>query len=72
MDYNKITIIIIPFQEWLRDILTAQLGEIGIEKQHADDTDSTDKRRKQISENQHNQCHQRARLFVVFRTLHKK
>ena len=31
MDYNKITIIIIPFQEWLRDILTAQLGEIGFE-----------------------------------------
>jgi ribosomal protein L11 methyltransferase len=32
MDYNKITINITPFQEWLRDILTAQLGEIGIEK----------------------------------------
>ena len=31
MDYNKITINITPFQEWLRDILTAQLGEIGFE-----------------------------------------
>jgi ribosomal protein L11 methyltransferase len=29
MDYNKITINITPFQEWLRDVLTAQLGEIG-------------------------------------------
>lgn len=31
MDYNKITINITPFQEWLRDILSAQLGEIGFE-----------------------------------------
>ncbi len=31
MDYNKITINITPFQSWLRDILTAQLGEIGFE-----------------------------------------
>ncbi len=29
MDYNKITIRINPFEEWLRDVLTAQLGEIG-------------------------------------------
>jgi ribosomal protein L11 methyltransferase len=29
MDYNKITIKINPFEEWLRDVLTAQLGEIG-------------------------------------------
>ena len=31
MDYNKITINFTPFQEWLRDILTSQLGEIGFE-----------------------------------------
>ncbi len=31
MDYNKITINFIPFQEWLRDVLTAQLGEIGFD-----------------------------------------
>ncbi len=31
MDYNKITINFTPFQEWLRDVLTAQLGEIGFE-----------------------------------------
>jgi len=31
MDYNKITINITPFQSWLRDILTTQLGEIGFE-----------------------------------------
>lgn len=29
MDYNKATINITPFAEWLRDVLTAQLGEIG-------------------------------------------
>ncbi len=29
MDYYKITIEITPFEEWLRDILVAQLGEIG-------------------------------------------
>lgn len=29
MDYNKITIRINPFEDWLRDVLTAQLGEIG-------------------------------------------
>lgn len=31
MDYNKITIIINPLEEWLREVLTAQLGEIGFE-----------------------------------------
>jgi len=31
MDYSKISIEIKPFEEWLRDILTAQLGEIGFE-----------------------------------------
>jgi ribosomal protein L11 methyltransferase len=31
MDYNKITIRINPFEEWLRDVLTAQLGEIGFD-----------------------------------------
>ena len=31
MDYNKITIKINPFEEWLRDVLTAQLGEIGFD-----------------------------------------
>jgi len=31
MDYYKITINITPFEEWLRDVLTAQLGEIGFE-----------------------------------------
>ena len=31
MDYNKITINFNPFQEWLRDVLTAQFGEIGFE-----------------------------------------
>lgn len=31
MDYNKITININPPEEWLRDVLSAQLGEIGFE-----------------------------------------
>jgi ribosomal protein L11 methyltransferase len=31
MDYNKITININPPEEWLRDVLAAQLGEIGFE-----------------------------------------
>ncbi len=31
MNYNKTTINITPFQEWLRDVLTAQLGEIGFD-----------------------------------------
>lgn len=31
MDYNKVTININPPEEWLRDVLTAQLGEIGFE-----------------------------------------
>ena len=31
MDYNKITINFTPFQEWLRDVLTSQLGEVGFE-----------------------------------------
>ena len=31
MDYNKVTINIIPHEEWLRDVLTAQLGEIGFD-----------------------------------------
>lgn len=31
MDYNKITINITPNEEWLRDVLSAQLAEIGFE-----------------------------------------
>ena len=31
MDYFKITIEIAPFEEWLRDVLIAQLGEIGFD-----------------------------------------
>lgn len=31
MNYNKITLKITPFQEWLRDVLEAQLGEIGFD-----------------------------------------
>ncbi len=31
MNYKKITIEITPFQEWLRDVLVAQLGEIGFD-----------------------------------------
>ena len=31
MDYQKINIQITPFQEWLRDVLTAQLAEIGFD-----------------------------------------
>ncbi len=31
MNYKKITIEITPFQEWLRDVLAAQLGEIGFD-----------------------------------------
>ncbi len=31
MNYKKTTININPFQEWLRDVLTAQLGEIGFD-----------------------------------------
>lgn len=31
MNYLKISINITPFQEWLRDVLAAQLGEIGFE-----------------------------------------
>lgn len=31
MDYLKITIEISPMQEWVRDVLSAQLGEIGFE-----------------------------------------
>jgi ribosomal protein L11 methyltransferase len=31
MDYQKITIGITPFQDWLRDILNAQLAEIGFD-----------------------------------------
>ena len=31
MDYYKITIEITPFEEWLRDVLVAQLGEIGFD-----------------------------------------
>ena len=31
MDYNKLTINITPCEEWLRDVLSAQLGEIGFE-----------------------------------------
>ena len=31
MDYNKVTININPPEEWLRDVLSAQLGEIGFD-----------------------------------------
>ena len=31
MDYYKIDINIVPFEEWLRDVLVAQLGEIGFD-----------------------------------------
>ncbi|MFW5755715.1 MAG: 50S ribosomal protein L11 methyltransferase, partial [Tangfeifania sp.] len=31
MNYLKLTVKIIPFEEWLRDVLTAQLTEIGFE-----------------------------------------
>lgn len=31
MEYKRITIGIVPFQEWLRDILTSQLAEIGFD-----------------------------------------
>lgn len=31
MEYKKITIGIVPFQEWLRDILTSQFAEIGFD-----------------------------------------
>jgi len=31
MEYKKLTIVISPFQEWLRDILTSQLAEIGFD-----------------------------------------
>ncbi|HRX11974.1 MAG TPA: 50S ribosomal protein L11 methyltransferase [Draconibacterium sp.] len=31
MDYYKITIEITPFEDWLRDVLVAQLGEIGFD-----------------------------------------
>lgn len=31
MDYYKITINITPFEDWLRDVLVAQLGEIGFD-----------------------------------------
>ena len=31
MDYYKITIEITPFEDWLRDLLVAQLGEIGFD-----------------------------------------
>lgn len=31
MDYQKVTIQITPFQEWLRDVLNAQLAEIGFD-----------------------------------------
>lgn len=31
MDYKKVNISISPFQEWLRDVLNAQLAEIGFE-----------------------------------------
>ncbi|MEN8117525.1 MAG: 50S ribosomal protein L11 methyltransferase [Bacteroidota bacterium] len=31
MDYTKITIEISPFQEWLRDVLSAQLGKTGFD-----------------------------------------
>ena len=31
MEYKKITIVISPFQEWLRDIITSQLANIGFD-----------------------------------------
>lgn len=31
MEYKKITIVISPYQEWLRDIITAQLADIGFD-----------------------------------------
>lgn len=31
MDYQKITITITPFQEWLRDVLNSQMAEIGFD-----------------------------------------
>jgi len=31
LDYYKVEIVIIPFEEWLRDVLPAMLGEIGFE-----------------------------------------
>lgn len=31
MDYQKVTITITPFQEWLRDILNSQMAEIGFD-----------------------------------------
>ncbi len=31
MNYLKVNIKIKPFEEWLRDVLAAQLGEIGFE-----------------------------------------
>lgn len=31
MDYQKVTISITPFQEWLRDVLNAQMAEIGFD-----------------------------------------
>ncbi len=31
MDYNKITITITPFQDWLRDVLSSQMAEIGFD-----------------------------------------
>jgi ribosomal protein L11 methyltransferase len=31
MDYQKVTITITPFQEWLRDVLTSQLAEVGFD-----------------------------------------
>jgi len=31
MEYKKITIVISPFQEWLRDIITSQLADIGFD-----------------------------------------
>lgn len=31
MDYNKVTIIITPFQEWLRDVLNSKLAEVGFD-----------------------------------------
>ncbi|MFV0265572.1 MAG: 50S ribosomal protein L11 methyltransferase, partial [Draconibacterium sp.] len=31
MDYKKVSIEITPFQEWLREVLTAQLADIGFD-----------------------------------------
>jgi len=31
MDYQKVTIIITPFQDWLRDVLSSQMAEIGFD-----------------------------------------